>query len=264
MQPLKIFISSDMDLKAERSVAEVAVRELWQEPALFEKLPSHPKEPMVMCSNEIITSDMVILIIADKITSPVRKEYEKASEKGIDILVFAKEMSRPSETDNFLEILKIKHKVRFYRELSKKDVKDAIIYRLNEKLRDRMKPPKEKIVSVDMQGTNEPVMQYEKIKIRDFLKIKMIHGDCALGNDRAEHWIVKKENSENEINIGCMPDFGSLTVRGKIVGYDKIGGEDPFVFNFIPKEIGEYILLGEMGCRGGGGKRLIIHLTVEE
>ena len=267
VQPLRIFVSSELELTEERKVAEQAIQELTQEPRLSEKFPSHPQEPMVICSKEVSESDMLILILGDKITYPVKEEHDTACTKGIDVFVFIKDCQRDKETCDFIESIKSRH---FYgkpfEKLSKEMVKEAIMYRVIEKYRAKLKMPGEFEIKEDMQGRNRPREILAKVKVGTVVSVEIIHGDCHLvGNDRAEHWVVKLDKNKKETHVGNIGEYGMIRVKGSCVDYDKIAaGRDPYHFNFVPNEAGDYLIVSEMGCCGGGGKRLVVHLLVSK
>lgn len=94
----------------------------------------------------------------------------------------------------------------------------------------------------------------------DNLSVEVCDGGCWLGNDRAEHWIVLRSETGNDVVVG---DLNRLTVRGRLIRHEREGGYDPYRFTFEPPKPGQYIIIAELGCRGGGGRHVVIDVKAK-
>ena len=97
MEPYRVFISSIMnrsveDLFAEREAARSAVEHYAPitTPWVFEAEPASPKPPPDFYINGVKNSDLFVLIIGQRLTKPVRNEYDTARDHGKPMLVFAR------------------------------------------------------------------------------------------------------------------------------------------------------------------------------
>jgi|GEM_PF-1903242 len=111
MEPYRVFISSIMDkskedLWPERMAAKLAVERFhpitmaWA----FEHEPASSKPLLDFYLEAVKTSDLLVLILGDAITAPVRAEVDAARDHGKPILVFVKSMAR--QTVEVMEVLR--------------------------------------------------------------------------------------------------------------------------------------------------------------
>lgn len=94
----------------------------------------------------------------------------------------------------------------------------------------------------------------------DNISVEVSKGGCLFGNDRAEYWIVLRSESGNDVIVG---DIQRAVVKGRLVKHGREGGYDPYRFGFEPPEAGQYVIVAELGCRGGGGRQIVIDVRVE-
>jgi hypothetical protein len=117
MEPYRVFISSVMnrsteDLLAEREAARSAVDHFapLTAPWAFEAEPASPKPLLDFYIDAVKTSDVFILIVGQRITKPVKDEYETALDHGKPMLVFRKAgLARSAETEDLLRSLNAKY-----------------------------------------------------------------------------------------------------------------------------------------------------------
>jgi hypothetical protein len=117
MEPYRIFISSIMnrsteDLLAERAAARTAVEHFapvtvaWA----FEVEPASSKPLLSFYIDAAKTSDLLVLILGQHLTTPVRAECETARDHGKPMLVFCKAVTeRAPEAEALLRSLNIKY-----------------------------------------------------------------------------------------------------------------------------------------------------------
>ena len=117
MEPYRVFISSIMnrsveDLFAEREAARSAVEHYAPitTPWVFEAEPASPKPPPDFYINGVKNSDLFVLIIGQRLTKPVRNEYDTARDHGKPMLVFAKTVvSREPDAEQMLRSANVKY-----------------------------------------------------------------------------------------------------------------------------------------------------------
>lgn len=93
----------------------------------------------------------------------------------------------------------------------------------------------------------------------DIVNILIFHGGCLLGPDRTERWVIRLDPSCEKILVG---DVMHHAVAGILIEHFKTRGEDPYLFTFHATRRGEYVVVAEIGCFGGGGRQAFITLTV--
>jgi hypothetical protein len=117
MEPYRVFISSIMnaakeDLLAEREAARAAVEHFspittaWA----FEAEPASPKPPLDFYINGVKSSDLFVLIVGQRMTTPVKDEFDTARDHGKPMLLFAKTVeTRDPEADQLLHSANVKY-----------------------------------------------------------------------------------------------------------------------------------------------------------
>jgi hypothetical protein len=117
MEPYRIFISSIMNtatenLLAEREAARAAVEYFapttiaWA----FENEPASPKPPLDFYINGVKSSDLFVLIVGQRLTKPVRDEFDTARDHGKPMLLFAKTVdARETAVNQLLHSANVKY-----------------------------------------------------------------------------------------------------------------------------------------------------------
>jgi hypothetical protein len=117
MEPYRVFISSIMncsieDLLAEREATRAAVEHFAPitVPWAFEAEPASAKPLLDFYIDAAKTSDLFVLIVGQRITKPVKDEYQAALDHGKPMLVFCKAgLTRDTETEDLLHSLNAKY-----------------------------------------------------------------------------------------------------------------------------------------------------------
>jgi hypothetical protein len=113
MEPYRVFISSIMnhsieDLLAEREAARAAVEHFAPitVPWAFETEPASAKPLLEFYIDAAKTCDLFVLIVGQRLTKPVKDEYETARDHAKPILVFCKAgLTRDADTGDLLRSL---------------------------------------------------------------------------------------------------------------------------------------------------------------
>jgi len=117
MEPYRVFISSIMnrsieDLLGEREAVRSAVEHFAPitTPWAFEAEPASPKPLLDFYIDAVKSSDLFVLIIGQRLTKPVKDEYDTARDHGKPMLLFAKEaVSREPDADQLLHSANVKY-----------------------------------------------------------------------------------------------------------------------------------------------------------
>lgn len=117
MEPYRVFISSIMnrsteDLLAEREAARDAVEHFAPitTPWAFEAEPASPDPLLDFYINGVKTSDLFVLVVGQRLTKPVKDEYETALDHGKPMLIFVKTAaSREPDAEQLLQSANVKY-----------------------------------------------------------------------------------------------------------------------------------------------------------
>jgi len=117
MKPYRVFISSIMnrsieDLLGEREAVRSAVEHFAPitTPWAFEAEPASPKPLLDFYIDAVKSSDLFVLIIGQRMTKPVKDEYDTARDHGKPMLLFAKvAVSREPDADQLLHSANVKY-----------------------------------------------------------------------------------------------------------------------------------------------------------
>ena len=103
---------STEDLIAEREAARSAIDHFAPvtTPWVFEAEPASPKPLLDFYINAVKNCDLFVLIVGERLTKPVKDEYDAARDYGKPMLLFAKAVSeRDSDTDQLLHSSNVKY-----------------------------------------------------------------------------------------------------------------------------------------------------------
>ena len=109
---LVVFVSSYIDgLKEERNRAKEAIESIGSIPWLFEYSPASSEDVETHYLNKVAECDIFVLILAEKITKPVKLEYQTAKIYDKPKLIFVKEVTdRNPEMTDFISNIDVKYR----------------------------------------------------------------------------------------------------------------------------------------------------------
>jgi hypothetical protein len=117
MEPYRVFISSIMnrsieDLLGEREAVRSAVEHFAPitTPWAFESEPASPKPLLDFYIDAVKSSDLFVLVVGQRVTKPVKDEFDTARDHGKPMLLFAKAASsREPDADQLLHSANVKY-----------------------------------------------------------------------------------------------------------------------------------------------------------
>jgi hypothetical protein len=255
MVSIKVFISSVIPgLERERFVAEKTIQTLELLPNRFETWPAHPDTPREKSLEEVIDSEIFILILGDSISEITIDEYETAKEYIPNrILIFVKDTPRKKDAKIFFKRIKDEY---IYKKFSSED-------ELSNEIRKGIQSLFFNLLKTDKDTTPEflekPLLDKENLKLKPKESIKytfnLLGGDLING-------IIDEEDGDL-INIYFLDEENYVKKKnGK--RYNYFGKTEIGAYQFDDVEIdknGRWYLIIENNAREYP-RALEIHLTV--
>lgn len=255
MVSIKVFISSVIPgLERERDVAEMTIQTLELLPNRFETWPAHPDSPREKSLEEVVDSEIYILILGDSISKITIQEYETAKEFIPNrILIFIKDIRRKNDAEVFFKRIKNEYK---YKKFSNDD-------ELSNEIKKGIQSLFFNLIKTDKDTTPEfiekPLLDEDKLIIKPKGIIKytfnLSEGDLLTG-------IIDEEDGD-PINILFLNEENYVKKKnGK--RYNYFGDKEVGAYQFDDVEIdknGRWYLIIENNARDYE-REIEIHLSV--